>query len=107
MTPFITPAIDMIIALLAIYAVLYYLYIRIYKKDLKGIYSVDIKVSLTLLLLVIALYYDSGMTMNLVGLEVGWLAFFILISFMIETLFFLLYRRVVGLSWKQVGKKIT
>lgn len=106
MEPVITPSIDMIVALTAIYTILYYLYIRIYGKDIKGFYGVDVKVSLTLLALVIALYYNTGITMDFLGFEISWLGFFILISFMIETVYFLAYRRIVGLSWKQVGRSL-
>ena len=98
-----TPAIDMIIFALVAYAIAYYLYIRIFKKDFSAVASADIKVSLILLSLVVAVYYDSGTQVNVFGAKVHWLPYYLFISGLIEIALLLVYKRITGITWKQIG----
>jgi len=64
-----TPAIDMIIFALVAYAIAYYLYIRIFKKDFSA----------------------------------HWLPYYLFISGLVEIALLLVYKRITGITWKQIG----
>ena len=100
-----TPAIEMLLFTVIAYGISYYLYFRIYKKDIAGVASADIKMSLMLLILVCAYYYGSGTQVNVFGRSVHWLPYYLVISGLVEIAYFLVYKRVTGLSWKEIGTR--
>jgi len=105
MNIFFTPAIDILIFTLVSYAIAYYLYIRICGKDFAAVASADIKVSLSLLLIVSAYYYNSGASVNFFGKDIHWFLYYLFISGVIEILFFILYKKITKISWKEIAGK--
>jgi len=101
---FITPAIDMLIFAFSAYAIAYYVYIRLYKKDFAGVASVDLKLSLALIFLVSAYYYGSGVVVQIADVRVHWLAYYLVMSGLVEIVFFLLYKKATGITWKEIGE---
>ncbi len=99
---YITPAIDILLFVLVAYAIVYTIYIFVYKKDARALLSVDLKVSVVMLLLVSAYYYGTGIHISFVGLQVHWLLYYLILSGAIEFIFFFIYKHVVGVSWSEI-----
>ena len=101
----ISPAVDMIIFLSVFYVLLYVLYGRIFGKDIVGIYKVDIKITALLFVLAYLVYNGSGVTEDIFGYEVGWFWVFVVISTAIESLIFLIYKRIFKINIKTIQSK--
>ena len=99
----ITPAIDMLIFALVVYGIGYWVYIRLYKKDFAGVVSADLKVSLVLLALVVANYAGTDTHVEIFSLSVHWLPYYLVLSGLIEIIYFVLYKKATGITWKQIG----
>ena len=99
----ITPAIDMLIFALVMYGVAFWVYIRLYKKDFAGVVSADLKVSLVLLSLVVAVYAGTRTQVHIAGFSFHWFPYYLVLSGLVEVIYFILYKKVTGLSWRQIG----
>ncbi len=103
MLTIITPAIDILIFALIMYGIAYWVYIRLYKKDFAGVVSADFKVSLFLLILVIAYYANTGTQVHIMGFSMHWLPYYLILSGLVEIIYFVLYKKATGITWKQIG----
>lgn len=101
-TVFITPAIDILIFTSIAYGCAYLIYMTVYKKDFNAVMSVDVKFSIMLLLLVIAAYYGSGISVVAFGTEMHWLLYYLVVSGLIEVVLFILYKENIGVSWSDI-----
>lgn len=99
----ITPAIDMLIFALVMYGIAYWVYIRLYKKDFAGVVSADLKVSLVLLALIVACYANTDTQVNIMGISMHWLPYYLILSGLVEIIYFVLYKKSTGITWKQIG----
>jgi len=99
----ITPAIDMLIFAVIMYGIAFWVYVRLYKKDFAGVVSADLKVSLVLLSLVMAVYAGTGTIIKVLGFSLHWLPYYLILSGIIEVVYFVFYKKITGLSWKQIG----
>lgn len=99
---FFTPAIDMLLFAGIMYSLAYIVYSVVYKKDFETVTSVDLRFSVAMIFLIIAYYYDSGIRVTLGDFSMHWLIYYLVISGLIEIVLFLIYRRVVGLKWKDM-----
>lgn len=99
-----TPAIDILVFTSLAYAFAYFGYTIIFKKDFAAVTQADLKFSIAMILLVVANYWGSGILVSVWGLKMHWLLYYFIISGLIEIIYFLLYKRKVGLTWKQIVK---
>jgi len=100
-----SPAIDMLIFLSVFYALLYVLYARIYAKDIIGIYRVDIKITALLFVLAFLVYGGTEVSQDFFGYEINWFWIFVLLSTALESLMFLVYKRVFKLDLNKLTKQ--
>ena len=98
-----TPAIDIVLISLLFNCVAYAAYSKFYGREFNKIASVDLRLSLVEILIIIANYAHSGVTVALGSIELSWIWWYILISIPIELCFFFLYKWYFRLSWEEMA----
>lgn len=104
--PFIevfNPAIDIVLISLVFNAMAYIAYAKLYGKEFNKIASVDLRLSLVEILIIIANYVNSGITITWASFELSWIWWYIMISIPIELAFFFLYKWYFNLSWEEMA----
>jgi|GEM_PF-3078216 len=100
---FTNPALDIILISVLFNVFAYGAYAYLYGREFSKIASVDIRLSLVELLLVIVNYYGSKTLVTVLGVNFDWWVWYILISIPIEILFFMSYKRYFNLSWDEIA----
>ncbi|MFW0871256.1 MAG: hypothetical protein ACKKL4_02265 [Patescibacteria group bacterium] len=97
------PALDIVLISLLFNLVAYFAYAQLYGKEFSKIASVDLRLSLAEILIIIANYAHSGVVITLGGIELSWIWWYILISIPIELGFFFAYKWYFNLSWEELS----
>ena len=98
-----SPLIDIVLISLVFNVFAYLMYARLYGREFSKIASVDIRLSLVELLLVVANYATTGTVVQVLGYQLEWWLWYIIISIPIEILFFFAYKRYFNLSWDEIA----
>jgi len=96
------PQIDIILIIVVFNIISYAVYYRIYGKNFAAAANVDFKVSIIEILLLVIMYAGHGVTVLAFGDQLAWYWWYIVVSLPIEIIFFLGYRRLLGLSWEEM-----
>lgn len=99
----ISPLVDIVLVSVVFNVAAYGAYAYIYKREFAKIASVDIRLSIAELLLVIANYAGSGAVIGLWGYEISWWLWYIIVSIPVEIIFFMAYKYYFGLSWEEIA----
>lgn len=97
------PALDIILISVLFNVFAYGAYVYLYKREFSKIASVDIRLSLVELLLVVINYYGSQTVVTVLGISFQWWVWYIIISIPIEILFFMSYKRYFNLTWDDIA----
>lgn len=97
------PAIDIVLISLVFNTLAYAAYIKLYGREFNKVASVDLRLSLVEILIIIANYAHSGAVIALGSVELSWIWWYILVSIPIELAFFFGYKRYTGLSFEEMS----
>lgn len=98
-----SPLIDIALVSIAFNLFAYTVYAYVYGKDFKQIASVDLRLSIVEILLVVANYATSGTVITVLGILLPWWLWYIIASVPAEVAFFLAYKRYFKLSWNDIA----
>lgn len=104
--PFVTlvaPYLDIVLISIGFNIFAYAMYAYLYKREFVKIASVDLRLSIAELLLVIAIYAPGGVIVSVpyIG-DMAWWMWYIIISIPIEIIFFFAYKNYFNLSWDDI-----
>ena len=97
------PALDIILISVLFNVFAYAAYAKLYGKQMGKIASVDLRLSLVELLLIMINYYGSSTVISVLGYSIDWWLWYIIISIPIEILFFMSYKRYFSLTWEEIA----
>ncbi len=66
-----------------------------------AITRIDLRFSVVSILLVVANYYGTGESVSIFGYDLHWFLYYLIVSFVVEGLILLAYRKFVGLSFEK------
>lgn len=98
-----SPLVDIVLIGLVFNLAAYMAYARWFGREFNKIASVDFRLSLAELLLVVANYAGSGVIVAIGSLETSWLWWYVIVSIPIELSFFFAYKWYFGLSWSDMS----
>ncbi len=98
-----SPALDIILISVLFNLLAYGAYAYLFKKEFSKIASIDIRLSLVTILVIMINYYGSGTIITFLGMNFDWWVWYIIISIPIEILFFMSYKTYFGLTWDDIA----
>lgn len=98
-----SPLVDIVLISLLFNVFAYVAYARLYGREFNKIASVDLRLSIAELLLVIANYANSGTVVTVWGQEFSWVWWYVIISIPLEIIFFFAYKWYFSLSWTDIS----
>ena len=98
----ISPLLDIVLFTLVFNLFSYLAYAYIYGREFNKIASVDLRLSLTELLIIISNYAYSGTVVVIGALEFHWFWWYIMVSVPVELALFFAYKWYFGLTWRDI-----
>ena len=98
-----TPAIDIALFVLISSVAMYVMYDVVFKRDIAQAMVIDIKFSLARLLLITTNYAYTNTTIELYGQHLSWFWWYILVSVVVDTSLFFLYKWYYAIGWQDFG----